>query len=70
MPHKHFDERLADLEQRLLSMSHKVEGLVEKSVAMAMGSTISVSDRVVSGISEMIRSSNRISSPGSRGGMC
>lgn len=38
MPHKHFDERLADLEQRLLAMSHKVEGLVEESVSMAMGS--------------------------------
>jgi len=38
MPHKHFDERLADLEQRLLGMSHKVERLVGESVAMAMGS--------------------------------
>ena len=32
MPHKHFDERLAGLEQRLLSMSHKVESLVEEAV--------------------------------------
>jgi len=38
MPHKHFDERLAELEQRLLGMSHRVESLVEESVAMAMGS--------------------------------
>jgi phosphate transport system protein len=38
MPHKHFDERMADLEQRLLAMSHRVESLVEESVAMAMGS--------------------------------
>lgn len=38
MPHKHFDERLADLEQRLLAMSHKVEGLVEESVSMVMDS--------------------------------
>ena len=37
MPHKHFDERLADLEQRLLAMSHKVESTVEASVSMAMG---------------------------------
>ena len=37
MPHKHFDERLADLEQRLLAMSHKVEGLVAESVSMVMG---------------------------------
>jgi len=38
MPHKHFDERLAGLEQRLLAMSHQVESLVQQSVAMAMGS--------------------------------
>jgi len=38
MPHKHFDERLAGLEQRLLAMSHQVESLVQESVAMAMGS--------------------------------
>jgi phosphate transport system protein len=38
MPHKHFDERLARLEQRLLAMSHQVESLVHESVAMAMGS--------------------------------
>lgn len=38
MPHKHFDERLADLEQRLLAMSHRVEALVEESVSMVMGS--------------------------------
>jgi phosphate transport system protein len=46
MPHKHFDERLADLEQRLLSMSHKVEGLVEESVAMAMGSGDATIDEI------------------------
>jgi phosphate transport system protein len=38
MPHKHFDERLAGLEQRLLAMSHRVENLVQESVAMATGS--------------------------------
>ena len=38
MPHKHFDERLAGLEQRLLTMSHQVESLVEDSVGMVMGS--------------------------------
>ncbi|MDP2469714.1 MAG: phosphate signaling complex protein PhoU [Candidatus Palauibacterales bacterium] len=37
MPHKHFDERLAGLEQRLLGMSHKVETMVDESVSMAMG---------------------------------
>jgi phosphate transport system protein len=36
MPHKHFDERLAGLEQRLLAMSHQVESLVDESVSMAM----------------------------------
>ncbi len=38
MPHKHFEERLAGLEQRLLAMSHQVENLVEESVSLAMGS--------------------------------
>ena len=38
MPHKHFDERLADLERRLLAMSHEVERQVAESVAMVTGS--------------------------------
>ncbi len=38
MPQKHFEERLAGLEQRLLTMSHQVENVVEESVSMAMGS--------------------------------
>ena len=46
MPHKHFDERLADLEQRLLAMSHKVEGLVAESVSMAMGSGDATIDEI------------------------
>jgi len=46
MPHKHFDERLTDLERRLLAMSHKVENLVGDSVAMAMGSGDSTIDEI------------------------
>ena len=46
MPHKHFDERLAGLEQRLLAMSHDVERLVEQSVAMAMGSGDATIDEI------------------------
>ncbi len=46
MPHKHFDERLAGLEQRLLAMSHDVERLVEQSVAMAMGSGAATIDEI------------------------
>ena len=46
MPHKHFDERLAGLEQRLLAMSHEVESLVADSVAMAMGTGDSTLDEV------------------------
>ena len=37
MPHKHFDERLAHVEQRLLTMSHAVERQVAQAVSMAMG---------------------------------
>ena len=37
MPHKHFDERLAGLEQRLLAMSHEVESLVDESVSHGHG---------------------------------
>lgn len=37
MPHKHFDERLAHVEQRLLAMSYTVERQVEQAVSMAMG---------------------------------
>jgi len=37
MPHKHFDERLAHLEQRLLAMSHAVEKQVDDAVSMATG---------------------------------
>lgn len=46
MPHKHFDERLADLEQRLLGMSHHVEGLVNDAVGMAMGPDDSTIDEI------------------------
>jgi phosphate transport system protein len=46
MPHKHFDERLAGLEQRLLAMSHQVESLVEESVSMAMGSGNATIDEI------------------------
>ena len=46
MPHKHFDERLAGLEQRLLTMSHQVESLVEDSVGMVMGSSDSTLDDI------------------------
>ena len=46
MPHKHFDERLAGLEQRLLSMSHQVERLVEDAVGMVTGSGDSTIDDV------------------------
>ncbi|MBT8477962.1 MAG: phosphate transport system regulatory protein PhoU, partial [Gemmatimonadetes bacterium] len=53
MPHKHFDERLADLERRLLAMSHKVEGLVGESVSMAMGSGDATMDQIYSGDTEI-----------------
>lgn len=53
MPHKHFDERLADLERRLLAMSHKVEGLVDKSVAMAMGSGEATADDIYAADAEI-----------------
>ena len=46
MPHKHFDERLAGLKQRLLTMSHEVENLVETSVGMVMGSGDATIDEV------------------------
>lgn len=37
MPQKHFEDRLGELEQRLLRMSYDVEGLVERAVALALG---------------------------------
>jgi phosphate transport system protein len=46
MPHKHFDERLAGLEQRLLAMSHRVESLVDEAVSMAMGSGDATIDEI------------------------
>ena len=55
MPHKHFDERLAHLEQRLLAMSHAVERQVDDAVSMAIGTgdatldDILAADRAVDG---------------------
>ena len=53
MPHKHFDERLADLEQRLLAMSNKVENLVAASVSMAMGSGDATIEEIRAGDAEI-----------------
>ena len=53
MPHKHFDERLAGLEQRLLAMSHQVERLVEDSVSMAMGSGTTTIEEIYAGDGEI-----------------
>jgi phosphate transport system protein len=36
MPQKQFDEKLDELSQRLLTMSHRVEELVDKAVALAV----------------------------------
>ncbi len=53
MPHKHFDERLANLERRLLAMSDSVEKQVDDAVSMAIGTgeatldLILASDRMV-----------------------
>lgn len=53
MPHKHFDERLANLERRLLAMSDSVEKQVDDAVSMAIGigeatlDLILASDRMV-----------------------
>jgi phosphate transport system protein len=37
MPHKHFDERLDELKQRLLRMSADIETLVEQAVQLTIG---------------------------------
>lgn len=46
MAHKQFDERLNDLQRRLLAMSHEVENQVDESVSMAMGSGDATLDEI------------------------
>jgi len=46
MAHKQFDERLTDLQRRLLAMSHEVENQVDESVSMAMGSGDATLDEI------------------------